>query len=430
MRVASGAQMTVDRERYNESRLLDAAYLQFDIAAEKLGLSPGFRELMKSGQREFTVRFPVRMDDGSIRIFLGFRVQHSISRGPAKGGIRFHPAVDLDGMRALAALMTWKCALMNLPYGGAKGGVCCDPRGLSPAELERVTRRFTWEIAPLIGPDQDILAPDVNTDSSTMAWVMDTYSILKGYTVPGVVTGKPLEIGGSLGREAATAQGCVFAIREAAIVSGLDLEGAAVAVQGFGKVGFHAARLMAELGARVIAVSDSRGGVMAEAGLDIHAVRVHKQETGSVEGAPEALPITNQELLELPVDILIPCAIEGQITSRNAPRIRARILAEGANGPTTPWADDILAERGVFLVPDILANGGGVTASYFEWVQNTQKLFWSEEDINKKLDSVMTRAFREVYELSRREGIHMRTAALMLAIGRVAEAKRLRGVFP
>ncbi|MCL5943073.1 MAG: Glu/Leu/Phe/Val dehydrogenase [Actinobacteria bacterium] len=422
--------MVIDRQRYDESRLLDVAHLQFDIAAEHLGLDPGLRELMRAGQREFTVRFPVRMDDGSIHVFQGYRVQHSISRGPAKGGVRFHPEVTLDGMRALAALMTWKCALLNLPYGGAKGGVRCNPKVLSPAELERITRRFTWEIAPLIGPDQDILAPDVNTDSRTMAWIMDTFSILKGYTVPGVVTGKPLEIGGSLGREAATAQGCVFAIREAAIVSGLDLEGATVAVQGFGKVGFHSARLMAELGARIIAVSDSQGGVMAETGLDVHEIRAHKQATGSVVGAPGTASLTNRQLLELPVDILIPCAIEGQITADNAGRVRARILAEGANGPTTPTADDILAERGVFLVPDILANGGGVTASYFEWVQNTQKLFWSEEDINKKLDSVMTRAFHEVYQLARSEGVHMRTAALMLAVGRVAKAKQLRGVFP
>lgn len=422
--------MGIDRQRYDESRLLDVAHLQFDIAAEHLGLDPGLRELMRAGQREFAVRFPVRMDDGSIHVFQGYRVQHSISRGPAKGGVRFHPEVTLDGMRALAALMTWKCALLNLPYGGAKGGVRCNPKVLSPAELERITRRFTWEIAPLIGPEQDILAPDVNTDSRTMAWIMDTFSILKGYTVPGVVTGKPLEIGGSLGREAATAQGCVFAIREAAIVSGLDLEGATVAVQGFGKVGFHSARLMAELGARIIAVSDSQGGVMAEAGLDVHEVRAHKRATGSVVGAPGTASLTNRELLELPVDILIPCAIEGQITADNAGRVRARILAEGANGPTTPSADDILTERGVFLVPDILANGGGVTASYFEWVQNTQKLFWSEEDINKKLDSVMTRAFHEVYQLARSEGVHMRTAALMLAVGRVAKAKQLRGVFP
>lgn len=415
---------------YDEGRLVDVVRRWFDRAAAHVEVDEGLRDLMKAGQREFTVHFPVRMDDGAVRVFEGFRVQHSISRGPAKGGLRFHPGVTLDGMRALAALMTWKCALMNLPFGGAKGGVTCDPKALSPSELERVTRRFTWEVGPLIGPEQDILAPDVNTDEQTMAWVMDTYSILKGYTVPGVATGKPVEIGGSLGRRAATAQGCVFAIREAAIHLGLDLEGATVAVQGFGKVGGQAAGLLSELGARVIAVSDSRGGVVNEGGLDVERVRAHKAESGSVTDARDTDALDNGELLELPVDILIPAALEGQLTSANAGAVRARIVAEAANAPATPEADDILADQGVFLVPDILANGGGVTASYFEWVQNTQKLFWSEEDINKKLDSVITKAFHEVLATAGDAGVQMRTAAYMLALERVATAKQVRGVFP
>ena len=299
-----------------------------------------------------------------------------------------------------------------------------------PSELERITRRFTWEIAPIIGPESDILAPDVYTDAQTMAWVMDTYSTFRGYTVPGVVTGKPVELGGSLGREAATAQGCVFAIREASINLGLELEGATVAVQGFGNVGYHVARLLADLGARVVAVSDTNGAAIAEGGLDIAAAKTRKDLSGSVVGTMGSETGSNAELLELPVDILVPAAIENQITAENAARVQARIVAEGANAPTTPSADAILADKGIFLVPDILANGGGVTVSYFEWVQNTQKLFWSEEDINKKLDSIMTRAFREVSEIAARERVPMRTAATILAVDRVARAKRLRGVFP
>ncbi len=338
--------MTVSHRPYDEGRLLDVVHKQFDRAAEHIDIDPGIRELMKTGQREFVVHFPVRMDDGSVRVFEGYRVQHSISRGPAKGGVRFHPQVDLESMRALAALMSWKCALMSLPFGGAKGGVRCDPKTLSRGELERVTRRFTWEIGPLIGPAQDILAPDVNTDEQTMAWIMDTYSIIKGYTVPEVVTGKPEEIGGSLGRLAATAQGCVFAIREAAIHQGLDLEGATVAVQGFGKVGSQAARLLSELGAQVIAVSDSTGGVLDESGLSIADVHRHKAQTGSVVGSPGTERVGNDVVLGLPVDILIPAALEKQLTSINAGSVRARIVAEAANAPTTPEADDIFKERG------------------------------------------------------------------------------------
>jgi glutamate dehydrogenase (NAD(P)+) len=415
---------------YDEGTLLDMAQRRFDLASAFLDMDDGVREVMRAGHRELVVHFPVRLDSGDTRMFTGYRVQHSLSRGPAKGGIRFHPTVDLDETRALAALMTWKCAVMNLPFGGAKGGVQCDPKQLSLSELERITRRLTWEIAPLIGPDSDIPAPDVYTDARTMAWMMDTYSSFKGYTVPGVVTGKPVELGGSLGRQAATAQGCVFAIREAVIRLGLDIEGITVAVQGFGNVGYHVARLLADLGARVVAVSDTQGAAIAETGLDIPAARTRKDMSGTVVGTPGSDTGTNGDLLELPVDILVPAAIQSQLTKQNAPRVRARIVAEAANSPTTPGADEILQDKGVFLVPDILVNGGGVTVSYFEWVQNTQKLFWSEEDINNKLDSIMTRAFQEVTALAEREQVSMRTAAYIMAVDRVARAKRLRGVFP
>lgn len=422
--------MAVDIHQYDETKPLDVARFQFDLAAERLDLDEGVREVLRTGHRELTVHFPVEMEDGSTRMFTGYRVQHSISRGPGKGGIRFHPSVDLDEVRALAAWMTWKCAVMNIPFGGAKGGVQCNPKELSLRELERITRRFTWEIAPLIGPESDIPAPDVYTNAQTMAWIMDTYSMFMGHTVAGVVTGKPLEVGGSLGREAATAQGCVYTIREACRHIGVDLDEATAAVQGFGNAGYHAARLLTEMGVRVVAVSDSSGGVIDDSGLDIAAIHEHKQATGSVVGAPQTDSLTNEELLELPVDILVPAALEGQITRENAPRVRARIVAEAANGPTTPRADDILYDNGVFLVPDILANGGGVTVSYFEWVQNTQKLFWNEADINQKLDSIMVRSFDEVLSVARKERVHMRTAAYILAVARVAEAKRLRGVFP
>ncbi|GAB4247626.1 MAG: glutamate dehydrogenase [Thermoleophilia bacterium] len=423
--------MAVDYRDYDETKLGDVGRLLLDIAASHLDLEEGLRDILRTGQRELIVHFPVEMDDGSLRMFTGYRVQHSLYRGPAKGGLRYSPTVDLEDVRALAALMTWKCAVMNLPFGGAKGGVNCDVKKLSQEELERITRRFTWEIAPLIGPDSDIPAPDLYTDAQTMAWIMDTYSMFKGYTVPGVVTGKPVEVGGSLGRETATAQGCVYAIREACSVLDIDPYAVRVAVQGYGNVGGNLARLVQEcLGARVVAVSDSQGGVFRADGLDLEVVTRHKQETGTVCGAEGTELVTNEELLELDVDILVPAAIEGQITAANADRIRARIVAEAANGPTTPTAGRILDEKGVFVIPDILANGGGVTVSYFEWVQNTQKLFWSEADINHKLDGIMSRAFREVLETADRENVRMRTAAFILAVGRVARAKQLRGIFP
>lgn len=422
--------MSTAMEVYDESKLLDVAYAQYTKAVRHLSLDPGLAEVLWRGSRSFVVEFPVRMDDGSVRVFNGYRVQHSTHRGPAKGGIRFHPSVDLDEIKALAALMTWKCAVMSIPFGGAKGGVQCDPRELSLHELERITRRFTWEIAPLIGPEQDIPAPDVATNAQIMAWIMDTYSILQGFTVQGVVTGKPVDLGGSLGREAATAQGVVYTVREACLERNIDLEGATVAVQGFGNVGYHAARLLSDLGCRVVAVSDIDGGVLDEKGLDVRAAKEHSNREGSVVGAAGTTPLSNRALLELEVDILVPAAIEGQITAGNAANVKAQIVAEGANGPTTPSADAILAEKGVFVIPDILANGGGVTVSYFEWVQNTQKLFWQEEDVNARLDSIMTRAFHEVLDIARREQVDMRDAAYMLAVGRVATAAQVRGIFP
>ncbi len=422
--------MSTGVEACDESKLLDVAYMQFRNAVQQLALDPGLADVLWRGSRSYIVEFPVRMDDGRIRVFNGYRVQHSTHRGPAKGGIRFHPNVDLSDTKALAALMTWKCAVMNIPFGGAKGGVQCDPRALSLGELERITRRFTWEIAPLIGPEQDIPAPDVSTNAQVMAWIMDTYSILQGYTVQGVVTGKPVELGGSLGREAATAQGVVYSIREACLARGIDLEGATVAVQGFGNVGWHSARLLSELGCRIVGVSDVDGGVLNEKGLDIPALKAYEREAGTVAGAPGAAGIDNSELLQLDVDILVPAAIEGQITKENAARVKAQIVAEGANGPTTPSADAILGDKGVFVIPDILANGGGVTVSYFEWVQNTQKLFWQQEDVNMRLDSIMTRAFHEVLDIAQRNKVDMRTAAYMLAVQRVARAAEVRGFFP
>ena len=423
--------MAVDYKLYDESRLADVARLNLDLAAEHLDLEEGLRDILRSGQREFIVHFPVEMDDGRLKMFTGYRVQHSLYRGPAKGGLRYYPTLDLEDVRALAALMTWKCAVMNLPFGGAKGGVQCETKQLSQEELERLTRRLTWEIAPIIGPNADIPAPDLYTDAQTMAWIMDTYSMFKGYTVPGVVTGKPVELGGSLGRDTATAQGCVYAIREAIEVLGMQEGAHTVAVQGFGKVGYHVARLAQKcLGLKVVAISDTGGGVYNRSGLDLELVLGHKLETGSVTGTPGTDRITNEELLELPVEVLVPAAIENQIRADNAERINARIVAEAANAPTTATAGKILDERDIFVIPDILANGGGVTVSYFEWVQNTQKLFWSEDDINRRLDSIMTRAFHEVLQTARQNKARLRIGAYILGVQRVARAKQLRGIFP
>ncbi len=408
----------------------EAALTQFNRAADLLNLGDGLRKILSTPERCLTVAVPVKMDDGRIEVFIGHRVQHNTARGPAKGGIRYHPSVTLDEVKALASWMTWKCAVVGIPYGGAKGGIACDPKRMSRGELERLTRRYTTEISIIIGPEKDIPAPDVYTDAQTMAWIMDTYSMNKGYAVPGVVTGKPLAIGGSLGRHEATAQGCVFVIREAVRALNLPLDRARVVVQGYGNAGSIAARLLHEQGATIIAVSDSRGGILNPKGLDPMKVLAHKQETGSVVEYPGTEAVSNQELLELPCDILVLAALENQVTAANAPHIKAKLIAEAANGPTTPEADEILRERGIFVLPDILANAGGVTVSYFEWVQNLQELWWDLEDVNERLEETMVRAFNNVYALHREREVDMRTAAYVLAVDRVAEALRLRGLFP
>ena len=403
---------------------------QFDIAADRLHLDPNMRGILRECQRELTVHFPVRMQDGAVKVFTGYRVQHNTSRGPGKGGIRYHPSVSLNEVKALAMWMTWKCAVVGIPYGGAKGGVVCDPKQMTAQQLETLTRRYATEISILIGPDRDIPAPDVNTNSQTMAWIMDTFSMHAGHTVPAVVTGKPLSIGGSEGRSEATARGAVYTIIEAAKTLSLDLEAARVVVQGFGNAGLYSAKLMAELGATVIAVSDTSGGITRSSGLDIAKVEAFKRETGRVQGLPGAERITNAELLELDCDVLIPAAIENQIGSHNAADIKAKIIAEAANGPTSPEADRILHDKGVMLIPDILCNAGGVTVSYFEWVQDLQNLFWREATINARLKEVMVKSFNDVLDLSRKHKVDMRTAAYMLAVSRVADATLTRGIYP
>ena len=406
------------------------ALQQYDRAADKLNLGTAVREVLRYPKREVTVHFPVQLDDGSSRVYTGYRVWHNLARGPAKGGMRFHPSSDLDEIRALAMLMTWKCACVKIPYGGAKGGVTCDPKALSTRELERLTRRFTTEISDMIGPDSDIPAPDVNTNAQVMAWMMDTYSMHRGYSVTGVVTGKPVSIGGSEGRQEATGRGVVYTIQEAAKAVDVDLNNARVVVQGYGNAGESAARFIGELGAKVVGVSDSRGGVFNGDGLDLPLVTRHKQETGSVIGTPRTRAVTNAELLELECDVLIPAALEGVITERNAPHIRARIVAEAANGPTSPEADDILRERGVMVIPDVLCNAGGVTVSYFEWVQDREEFFWSIDEINARLRRIMVRAFEDVLHTATEHDVDLRLAAYMLSVSRVAEATLTRGFYP
>ncbi len=406
------------------------AQRQFDIAADRLGLEPGLRAVLREAERELIVSIPVRMDDGSVKVFTGYRVQHNLGRGPSKGGLRYHQDVTLNEVRALAMWMTWKCAVVGIPYGGGKGGVAVDPKQLSMRELEGLTRRFTTNISVIIGPQSDIPAPDVNTNPQVMAWIMDTYSMHVGYTVPGVVTGKPIALGGSEGRVEATGRGAVVSISEAARHLGLDIIGARIAVQGFGNAGSVAASLLDGMGATVVAVSDTQGGIYAVDGLDTTAVKAWKAEHGTVTGFPAAAPISNAELLELDVDVLIPAALENQITADNAARIKARIVAEAANGPTTPDADEIFARKGVFLIPDILCNAGGVTVSYFEWVQDLNRDQWSEEIVNSKLTAIMVRSFAEVLAMAEREEVDMRTAAYLLAVDRVAKATALRGLYP
>jgi len=408
----------------------EMALEQFQRATRYVPLKRGVREFLMYPRRELTVHFPVKMDDGSVRIFTGYRVHHSTVLGPTKGGIRYHPNVTLNEVRALAMWMTWKCAVAGLPYGGAKGGVVCDPKQLSAGELERLTRRYATEISVLMGPESDIPAPDVGTNPQVMAWIMDTYSMHRGYSVPAVVTGKPVSVGGTVGREEATGRGCAIVAREAATMTGLSLEGARVVVQGFGNVGSYAAKLLHEMGARVVALSDSQGGIYRPEGLDPEAVLRHKRQARSVVGFPGTQSVTNAELLELPCDILIPAALEGQIHRENAPRIRARVIVEGANGPTTPEADDILHERGVLVVPDIVANAGGVIVSYFEWVQDLQSFFWDEEEIHRRLERMLVRSFRQVTEVAKVHEVDLRTAALIRAIQRVADALLTLGIYP
>lgn len=411
------------------------ALQQLSIAAQRLNLDSGLHEVLKYPQRELTVHFPVKMEDGSTQVFTGYRVQHNLSRGPSKGGLRFSPSTTLDEVRALAMWMTWKCAIVNIPFGGAKGGVMCDPKALKLPELERLTRRYASEIGLIIGPDTDIPAPDMGTNAQTMAWVMDTYSMTKGRTVPAVVTGKPVAVGGSEGRSDATGRGIVFVATEALNEfgkpkPGKDLLGVTVAIQGFGNVGGVAARIFHENGAKVVAVSDAQGGLYNPDGLDIPALMACANRDGTLTTHSGGERITSAQLLELPVDVLVPAALENQITLENAHRIRARILIEGANGPTTPAADPILRANGVYLVPDVLANAGGVIVSYFEWVQDLQFFFWEEAEVNARMEGILVRSYRDVREMAKREEIDMRLAAYLIGVKRVADATTLRGIYP
>ncbi|OGB92339.1 MAG: glutamate dehydrogenase [candidate division NC10 bacterium RIFCSPLOWO2_12_FULL_66_18] len=403
---------------------------RLDAVAERLGLEPQIHQHLRHPKRSLIVSVPILTDPGELEIFTGYRVQHSMTLGPSKGGIRYHPDVDLDEVTALAMLMTWKCALMSLPFGGAKGGVRCDPLKLSPRELERLTRRYASEIFLCIGPDRDIPAPDMGTNEQIMAWIMDTYSMQRGATVPGVVTSKPVLLGGSLGRVEATGRGVAFATAEAMAHLGLPLAGARVVVQGFGNVGSVAADLLSEMGCRVVAVSDVHGGIYNPDGLDIRALLALVRAGKAVREYPEGEAITNEELLELPCEILVPAALGGQFTAANAPAVQARLIVEGANGPTTGEADRVLQERGVFIVPDILANAGGVIVSYFEWVQDLQFFFWKEDEVNSRLRDILIRAFHRTLGVARREGVDLRTAAMMEAVSRVARATKLRGIYP
>jgi glutamate dehydrogenase (NAD(P)+) len=406
------------------------AQQQFDTAAEYLNLDPGIRAILRDVQRVLTVNFPVHMDDGSIRLFTGYRVQHNLHRGPTKGGIRYHPGVTLTEVKALAMWMTWKCAIFNLPFGGAKGGVIVDPKRMSQHELENLTRRFATEISILIGPERDIPAPDMGTNAQTMAWIMDTISMHKGYSIPAVVTGKPLSVGGSQGREEATGRGVMIVTLEALKHLGIDVENSTVAVQGFGNVGSNSASLLAEQGIKVVAVSDVSGGIYNPRGLNIPDVLRYYQEHGTVRGFRNADRVTNSQLLTLPVTVLVPAALENQITRDNAAQIQAKLISEGANGPTTPEADEILECAGVFLVPDILANAGGVTVSYFEWVQDLQNFFWSEEQINERLSNIMRDSFQRVMHVKETNTVDMRLAAYIVAVDTVAKASNARSIYP
>jgi glutamate dehydrogenase (NAD(P)+) len=420
--------------QYKEIPMAENAYAsalrQFDKAVSYLNLKAGVVDYLRTTKRELTVNFPVHMDNESVRVFTGYRVHHNTALGPTKGGIRYHPGVTLDEVRALAMWMTWKCAVVGIPYGGAKGGVICDPKTLSVRELEKLTRRYATEVAVLISPQGDIPAPDLGTGEREMAWIMDTYSMHCGYSVPAVVTGKPLAIGGSLGRSEATGRGVMVTTLEALKRQRLPIENARVVVQGFGKVGAPAAYLIEEEGAKVIAVSDVQGGIYNAKGINSRDLLKYASMNGTVAGYPESEPITNADLLELKCEVLMPCAMENQITAANARRIQAKIIAEGANGPVTPEADEILNDNGVFIIPDILCNAGGVTVSYFEWVQDLQSFFWGEEEINERLRRIMVRSFNQVLRMMQEKNVDPRTAAQIYAIQRVAEAMLIRGIYP
>ena len=408
----------------------ETALAQLDEAAELMGLASGVHEILRAPKRALIVSVPFRLDDGGTRVYEGYRVHHNVTRGPAKGGIRYHPDVSLDEVKALAMWMTWKSAIAGIPFGGAKGGISMDPRELSRAELERMTRRYASEILPLIGPERDIPAPDMNTNEEIMSWIMDTYSINKGYSVPGVVTGKPVSIGGSKGRSGATSRGVMYMVFKTLKALGRSIDEVSVAIQGYGKVGGFAAQLLHDAGCRVVAVSDVEGGLYNEKGLDPEAINRHKNEANSVKGFARADEISNSELLEVPCDVLIPAAIEGVITVKNADAVQAEVVCEAANGPVTFEADKVLNDRGVFVVPDILANSGGVTVSYFEWVQDIQAYFWSDDEVNDRLRQIMERSFDEVYALAGEKGLSLRQAAHWIGVGRVAEAHLTRGLFP
>ena len=419
-----------DKDRFlNEENPFEAMMSRFDRAAALLDLDPGIYQILRHPEKQITISIPVMLDSGEVKVFTGHRVLYNTSRGPAKGGIRFDLAVTLDEVTALAAWMTWKCAVVNLPFGGAKGGVVCDPLGMSVGELERLTRRYTAGIIATLGPDSDVPAPDVNTNERVMAWVMDTYSMHVRHTVTAVVTGKPVEMGGSLGRREATGRGCMIVTFEALQHLGMPVQGTTVAVQGFGNVGSVAAQLMKQQGCKIVAISDRTGGFHNPAGIDVDAAIAHVQRHRTLEGFEGGDPLTNEELLTLDVDVLLPAALENVITSKNAAKIRAKIICEGANGPTSAGADAILDEKGIFVIPDILANAGGVTVSYFEWVQDRGGYFWDERTVNDRLRQIMERSFQDVLTLAKQHKVNMRTAAYMLSINRVATVHRLRGIY-
>ncbi len=421
---------TIEAPSHLRENPFELARAQLRRVAATFGIDDNLVNVLQECKKAVTVSVPVAMDDGATQVFQGHRVTHNIARGPSKGGIRYHPNVTLDEVKALAMWMTWKCALMGIPFGGAKGGVVCDPKSLSRSEIERLTRRFTTEIINEIGPEKDIPAPDVGTNAAVMAWIFDTYSMNKGHSVLGVVTGKPLTIGGSLGREEATARGSLYCIHDVARKRDLSLEGLRVAVQGFGNVGSFLAKFLAQDGATVIAVSDSGGGLYNPKGIDVEAALAHKRETGSLEGLRGVEAISNEELVVLDCDVLAPCALEQVITGENAGQVKAKIICEGANGPVTPTADEILEDMGVLILPDILANAGGVVVSYFEWVQGLQEYFWKEDEVNARLDDIVTRAFEQTWALNEERQTGMRMAAYGLAVQRVAEATVTRGIYP